>query len=241
MQLKNLLIKHSIILVDGKMEIIKVTETPFRRFTGIWCRHEAECLSKLAELGFESAPKLISASGNSFTMEKIEGKSLNRRRCIDEHLLLRVLAVVHQLHTFGFAHGNLRPSNILITDESKPVLIDFETCCQRRNPLFLLVRFSDHVRLHLLWHSTVVPSTQGRTTTLFPGYVTLAMYVITPLHRFIGILKSIKKKLRKSRKLWAERRGLASGRRFRRAGTPAPRQTQGKAAKVGLKSREQGQ
>ena len=93
-------------MVDGKKEVIKVVRTPFGLLTRTCCRHEAECLLKLAELGFESAPKLISSTGNSLTMEKIEGKSLNGRQfrqVCDEQVFLRVLDVVRQLHAFGFA------------------------------------------------------------------------------------------------------------------------------------------
>jgi len=201
-------------MVDGKREVIKVVRTQFGLLTRIWCRHEAECLLKLAELGFEGAPKLISSTGNSFTMEKIEGKSLNGRQfrqCCDEQIFLRVLDVVRQLHAFGFAHGNLHPSNILITDRSEPVLIDFETCCQRPNPLFFLFKLNDYVRLHLLWQLRVAPSTQDRMRTIFPRYVTLVMFIITPVHRFFHVLKSNKRRWRRSRKVSANQRDSSSG------------------------------
>ena len=194
-------------MVDGKKEVIKVVGTPFGLLTRIWCRHEAECLLKLAELGFEGAPKLISSTGNSFIMEKIEGKSLNGRQFrqfCDEQVFLRVLDVVRQLHAFGFAHGNLHPSNILITDRSEPVLIDFETCLQRPNPLFFLFKFSDHVRLHLLWQLRFGPSHKDRMRTLFPGYVTLAMFIITPVNKLVRVLKSNKRRWRRSRKVSAK-------------------------------------
>jgi serine/threonine protein kinase len=196
MQAKNLLKKNTITLVDGKKEIIKAVETPFGLLTGIWCRHEVECLSKLAELGFASAPKLVSSSGNSFTMEKIDGISLNGRQFLEERLFRRILEVVRQLHALGFAHGNLRSNNILITDGGEPVLIDFETCCKRGNPLFFLVKFNDHVKLHLLWQSRIRQSDRERMGTISPRYVTLAMFVVTPLSRFTGVLKSTKKRLR---------------------------------------------
>ena len=207
MRPKNLLKNNSITMVDGKKEVIKVVGTPFGLLTRIWCRHEAECLLKLAELGFEGAPKLISSTGNSFIMEKIEGKSLNGRQFrqfCDEQVFLRVLDVVRQLHAFGFAHGNLHPSNILITDRSEPVLIDFETCLQRPNPLFFLFKFSDHVRLHLLWQLRFGPSHKDRMRTLFPRYVTLAMFIITPVNKFFRVLKSNKRRWRRSRKVSAK-------------------------------------
>jgi serine/threonine protein kinase len=197
-QPKDLLKKNSITMVDGKNEVIKAVGTPFRFLTRIWCRYEAECLFKLAELGFANAPKLICSTDSSFTMEKIEGTSLHRHEFIDELLFLRVMEVVRELHGLGFAHGNLRPNNILIKDSNELVLIDFETCCQIDNPLFLLTKFSDQVRLYLLWKSRVVQSNPELVRTKFPGYMSLAMFVITPISRFRGILKSAKKSLRRS-------------------------------------------
>jgi predicted Ser/Thr protein kinase len=237
MQIKNLVKKNSVTLIDGKREVIKVIGTPFGPLSERWCRHEAGCLSKLAELGFEGAPKLIGSSGHRFTMEKIEGSSLNGRNVVDERLFRRVLDVVHQLHTLGFAHGNLRGSNILITDRKEPVLIDFETCCQKRNPLFFLVKFSDHVRLHLLSQYAVAQSDQERIRTLFPRHVTLAMYVITPINRLARALRSIKKGLRKARRISAEQRDASSARPARTVGARVPRQAPSASEKARLKRR----
>jgi predicted Ser/Thr protein kinase len=211
LQPKELLKKNSITVVDGKNEVIKVVGTPFKSLTRIWCRHEAECLLKLAELGFTNAPKLICSTDNSFTMEKIDGTPLLRdRKFIDEQLFLRLMDVVRELHGFGFAHGNLRSNNILIKDGSEPVLIDLETCCQIHNPLFLLSKFSDQVRLHLLWQSSVVQSNPELVGTKFPGYLPLTMFVITPIFRFYGIVKSAKESLKRSLKVSAKQRDTPS-------------------------------
>ena len=210
MQIKNLLKKNSISVDDDKKEVIKVVGTPFRSLTKIWCRHEAECLLKLSELGFSNAPKLISSTVNSFVMEKIEGSSLRGRKPIDEQLFLRLMDVIRELHDFGFAHGNLRPNNIYIKEGNEPVLIDFETCCRIHNPLFLLARFSDHVRLHWLWQSRVVQSNPELVREKFPRYVTLAMLVISPISRFGGVVKTAKKRLKKSLKASAAPRDAPS-------------------------------
>ena len=216
LQPKELLKKNSITVVEGKKEVIKVVGTPFRSLTRSWCRHEAECLLKLAELGFMNAPKLICSTENSFTMEKIEGTSLLRgRKFIDELLFLRIMDVVRELHGFGFAHGNLRPNNILIKDGSEPVLIDFETCCHIHSPLFLLSKFSDQVRLYWLWQSHVVHSNPELVGTKFPGYMSLAMFVITPIFRFWDVVKSVKKSVKRSLKVSAEQKTRRPNRRTR--------------------------
>jgi serine/threonine protein kinase len=205
LQPKELLKKNAVTVVDGKNEVIKVVGTPFRSLTKIWCRHEAECLLKLAELGFTNAPKLICSTENSFTMEKIEGTSLLRgREFIDEQLFLRLTDVVRGLHGFGFAHGNLRPNNILIKDSNEPVLIDFETCCQIHSPLFPLCKFSDQVRLYFLWQSHVVQSNPKLVKAQFPGYLPLTMLFITPIFRLWGIMNSAKKSLKRSLKVFAK-------------------------------------
>jgi len=186
-------------MIDDDKEVLKVVGTPFGPLTRIWCRHEAECLSTLADLGFTHAPGLIDSSARSFTMEMIDGPSLRGEQPVEEQLFLRVLDVVHQLHALGFAHGNLRPNNILITDSGEPFLIDFETCCKKHNPLFFLAKFSDHVRLYSLWKSRVVKTDRGRARTKFPKFVTVVMFFLTPLNRIAGDFKSIKKRLRAPR------------------------------------------
>ncbi len=210
MQAKSLIIRNSVTLVEGTREVIKVVETPFELFTRLWCKHESESLSRLAELGFAAAPKLITAGDRQFTMQRIDGRSLNGRPVLDDALFGRVLAVVRQLHGLGFAHGNLRPSNILTTDNGEVVLLDFETCCQRGNPLFILAQFSDRVRLHLLWRSTVASARQTPSLMFFPLHVVVAMRVITPLNRCARGLKAIKKRVRQSLKRSAQRRASAS-------------------------------
>ena len=210
MQIKKLLKRNSVTVVDGKKEVIKVVKTPLGSLTRIWCRHEALCLLKCAELGFVNAPKLIAMTGNSFTMEKIEGISLESRQFITERLFLRLMDVVREFHGLGFAHGNLRPNNILIIGTGEPVLIDFETCCQKHNPLFFLARFSDYVRLHLLWQSRVVQSNPELVRMKFPGYLSPVMVVITPISRFLHALKSAKKRLGRLRRMSAEQRRASS-------------------------------
>jgi len=192
-------------MIDDDKEVLKVVGTPFGPLTRVWCRHEAECLSRLTELGFLHAPELINSTDKSFTMEMIEGPSLRGHQPVDEELFLRVQGVVRQLHSLGFAHGNLRANNILITENGEPFLIDFETCCVRPNPLFFLARFSDHVRLYSLWQSRVAKSDQGRARTTFPKHLTAVMFFLTPLNRIVGVFKSIKRKWKRSRKTPLER------------------------------------
>lgn len=210
MQLKNLIKNNQVILADDSMEVTKIIGTPFSLFAEACCQHEARCLETLAQLGFDSAPRLISSEGNSLIMERVSGRSLTGYRSIDEELCLRILEMVQRLHSLGFAHGNLRNSNIFITDSNEPMLIDFETCCRQGSALFPLAKFSDQVRQHLLWNSAFVVPYRKRSGAVFPTHITVSMFFITPINRFAAVLKSIKKSIKKryrrTRKVSAEQR-----------------------------------
>jgi len=198
MRIKDLIIRNSVIVCEESQEVVKRVATPFPPFTRAWSRHESECLSQLAELGYAAAPKLISASRNGFRMRKIEGRPLSNCAHVDDHTFRRLLDVVSRLHGHGFAHGNLCPRNIFVTHSGDVILIDFETCCRRGNPLYRLVRFTDWVRLHLLWRASVAPIIDGTPLGLFPRHVVLAMYIIAPLDRCARGMRALKRRARRS-------------------------------------------
>lgn len=200
MQIKNVLKRNYITLIEADKEVIKSARTPFRGLTRAWCRHEAGCLRDLAALGFVAAPRLIRCDNKGFVMELVDGVSLNKRKVIAEALFIRVLDVVEHLHRCGFAHGNLRPSNILVNAADQPVLIDFETCCSRHNPLFFLARFNDQVRMRLLWQRSVAPYMDDQTSIEWPGYITAVSWVITAVNRLVRPLKAAKKRWKMSGK-----------------------------------------
>lgn len=199
MQVKTLLKRNTVCVDDNAGVVVKTVKTPIQALTRAWCAHEAGCLATLEELGFVSAPRLISATLDSFTMEKIEGSSLGSRS-IGEGVFLRLMDVIDQLHGLGFAHGNLRPNNILLRGGCEPMLIDFETCCRRSSPLFLPTRFGDHVRLYLIWQSRVPHSDPKRVKARFPGFLHPIMWVIGPISRFSNAVAAAKRKLKRSLK-----------------------------------------
>jgi hypothetical protein len=198
MRLKDLIIRNSVIVIDESQEVVKRVQTPFPLFSRAWSRHEAVCLSELAQLGYAAAPKLVSVSGNGFSMQKIDGLPLGKGTEIDGHTFMRLLDVVSQLHGLGFAHGNLCPRNILVAPGGAVVLIDFETCCRRGNPLFRLARFSDWVRLSLLLHSSVALGMDGTLLGYFPKNVVWAMHIIAPVDRCARRIQAIKRQARRS-------------------------------------------
>ena len=205
MQVKQLLKRNTVCVDDVAGVVVKAVRTPVKALTRAWCAHEAGCLLALAELGFANAPKLITSTLDSFTMEKIEGRSLTRGS-IDESLFLRLMDVIDQLHGLGFAHGNLRPNNILLKGGCEPILIDFETCCRRPNLLFPLTRFGDQVRLYLIWQSLVPLSDPIRVQARFPGFLPPIMWVIGPISRFSDAVAVAKRRLKRSLRSSVEQR-----------------------------------
>jgi serine/threonine protein kinase len=127
--------------------------------------------------------------------------SLQGRKPIGERLFIRLMDVISELHGFGFAHGNLRPNNIIIRAGNGPALIDFESCCRIPNPLFLLARFGDQAWLNWLWQSRVVQSNPELVRAKFPRHVLLAMSVIAPIGRLRVMAMDAKKRLKRSRKV----------------------------------------
>lgn len=205
MQVKQLLKRNTVCVDDGARVVVKAIKTPFKSLTQAWCAHEAGCLQALAKLGFSNAPRLISSTLDSFTMEQIEGRSLSSS-IIDEGTFLRLMDVIDQLHGLGFAHGNLRPNNVLLRNGTEPVLIDFETCCRRPNLFFRPTRLGDHVRLYLIWQSRVPQSDPERVRARFPGFLPPIMWLIGPLSRFSEAVAVAKRRLKKSLRSSAEQR-----------------------------------
>lgn len=97
-------------------------------------RAECEALQRLphpgvvrlieARLDTESEPCLV--------FEHVDGRDL-RRHCILKQLgpaarvalFVAICDIVAQIHASGVAHGDLRPENIRVTREGRPVLLDF--------------------------------------------------------------------------------------------------------------------
>ncbi len=67
-----------------------------------------------------------------YAMEFVDGDDLNtfvRRGCLDQCQVLRLVAkvchAVHHAHGEGVVHGDLKPSNILVTPDGEPHVLDF--------------------------------------------------------------------------------------------------------------------
>jgi len=105
---------------------------------------EAATLASLRHPGIVPVHRSFQAFGTAyFVMPFVEGVTLDRMiescgrkgRTLDEDelrgLLEHVLAALGHLHERGIYHRDIKPGNILITDDGVPVLIDFGSARQR--------------------------------------------------------------------------------------------------------------
>jgi serine/threonine protein kinase len=105
---------------------------------------EAETLASLDHPGIVRVMRKFESNGTAyFVMPFVEGMTLDtliedrrgkgKRFSEDEllGLLERVLAALGYLHDRGIYHRDIKPGNILITNEGIPVLIDFGSARQR--------------------------------------------------------------------------------------------------------------
>ncbi len=102
--------------------------------------HEAQMLTKASSVGV--APKFIAASKNFLIMQLIEGetlpdwlKTLNEKARL-KHVLTALLENCHKLDEIGLDHGELSkaPKHVIIDENEKPWLVDFETASDKRKP-----------------------------------------------------------------------------------------------------------
>ncbi len=80
--------------------------------------------------GVEGVPRIYARVGpHALLMEHLQASRLPRNNEEPPEPLLfeRLTVLIDQLHERGVGHGDLRRMNILMDDQSRPYLIDFET------------------------------------------------------------------------------------------------------------------
>jgi len=93
----------------------------------LWATYEAAALRK-AE-GLEGVPRLRGKVGRwGVARDYVAGTPLRRRAKVDESFFPRLLSLLHGIHERGMAYVDLeKPENILLGDDGRPYLIDFQT------------------------------------------------------------------------------------------------------------------
>ena len=79
--------------------------------------------------GIEGVPIYVGRpTRNSIRMTRVPGIPIDKLKAgeISELFLQRLLALIHQIHSRGVAHGDLHMRNILV-HEDRPYIIDFST------------------------------------------------------------------------------------------------------------------
>jgi RIO-like serine/threonine protein kinase len=117
---------------SGKRAVLKMGRTePFcgvpLEWTGRFlCRRELHFYQRLADL--PSVPKVMGRVGaTGFVHEYAAGEPLSRDRRVPDGFFDRLRDLMDELHRRGLAYIDAnKPQNILLGDDGKPVLIDFQ-------------------------------------------------------------------------------------------------------------------
>jgi putative serine/threonine protein kinase len=103
-------------------------------------QHEAEMLKKANSV--DVGPKYLGVSKNFLLMQFIEGKllprwlELTRKKLETRRVLREILEQCWRLDEAGIDHGELShaPKHVLVDDNGKPFIVDFETASLNRKP-----------------------------------------------------------------------------------------------------------
>jgi len=140
------------------LKVLKVSRTqPFLGLPLCWlgrwlCRREVEILQRLQDL--DQVPHLVDRWGeNGFVYDYIPGLSLDEKPTIPDGFfdeLARLLERVHQ-HNLCYIDLNKR-GNILVGQDGRPYLIDFQISLVFRSSGWLCRLFQREDQYHLLKH-----------------------------------------------------------------------------------------
>jgi RIO-like serine/threonine protein kinase len=147
---------------SGEAIIVKRAR-PDSRLARYAVRREARILEALSAAGYAHAPRFLRYEGEQLVMSRLDGHPLGRETLAGNELLFRrLVSVVEALHEAGFAHGELRSGNILVSRDGV-ALVDFATAVRRGHPLFAVLRQWDLLALHWIsQHLFFVPSAPPR-------------------------------------------------------------------------------
>jgi hypothetical protein len=116
----------------GQRAVLKVSRTePFMGFSldfigRFLCRREMRFYQALADV--PNVPPVLGKVGTTgFLHAFVEGRPLSKDKPVPDHFFDDLLALLEQLHERGIAYVDAnKPENILLGDDGKPHLIDFQ-------------------------------------------------------------------------------------------------------------------
>ncbi|MHC4474747.1 MAG: hypothetical protein ACYTEL_03825 [Planctomycetota bacterium] len=113
------------------------------------CEHEVSIIRTLTNI--PQTPKLIATYGpNGFVYEYIEGCSLKQTNQLPNDFFDRLLELVRQVHQHNIAYLDMnKRGNILLGDDQKPYLIDFQISLHIADRSLFSKRLSEALRQFL--------------------------------------------------------------------------------------------
>ncbi|HZK79627.1 MAG TPA: hypothetical protein VFC46_01135 [Humisphaera sp.] len=113
------------------------------------CRRETRFYRKLADL--PNVPKLIGQVGDTgFVHEYVHGRPLAANKPVPDGFFDQCMELLAEIHRRGIAYVDTnKPENILLGDDGRPYLIDFQISWDFR---FLLKRMQREDIYHILKH-----------------------------------------------------------------------------------------
>ena len=157
-------------------------------------RREARALASLE--GLEGAPRLAGLVGtDAMLLERLDATRLPRRKVSVPSLEFfdRLNALAEEMHRRGWAHGDLRRTNILIDEAERPYLIDFATSWRagpkagalRRWILkhWIKVDLVTLCRIKLSYHPDSLTSEERRLIESQPAHLQLGRWVRRNIYR----------------------------------------------------------
>lgn len=149
---------HAVVLKMGRSaDVLGVPAGWIGRFL---TRREARMYRALADV--ENVPAFVAMYGDyGFVHEYVEGHELRRDESVSDQFFDELATLIATIHARGMAYVDLEKcENIIVSDEGKPVLIDFQISwdqpprwCRHIPPLPWLMRELQRMdRYHLLKH-----------------------------------------------------------------------------------------
>lgn len=164
--------------------------------------HEFRTLQQLQALGFTAAPKAVALlEKDTLLLELLSGQRLESRRHYQADNLptpeffRQLQALLQQLHSLGFCHGDFRRANIIVSDTGSPMLVDWSTaifnradcsCCLWRSWMHRALRNSDLLSLASIIESfypeLLTPEMQRRLEKQ-PWYLAMGRFLRQKVYR----------------------------------------------------------
>jgi RIO-like serine/threonine protein kinase len=143
---------------DGSRGVLKIGRTT--RFFGLplkWvgrrlCQRELNCYRRLADL--PNVPKVLGVVGETgFLHEYVPGRPLAKDKPVPDDFFAQLQTLLAELHRRNIAYVDTnKPENILLGDDGRPYLIDFQISYVAKRPNWWLRRLQRADIYHILKH-----------------------------------------------------------------------------------------